>query len=96
MHENLPIVTLDDCDVQMTIGKESACADLGAYEALAIALAEQGTVYNTYCERSRLRVAALDDPATAAAKVVGHAQTARARFRQVELTLVEATRARRR
>ncbi len=85
MHENLPIVTLDDCDVQMTIGKDAACADFAAYEALAVALSEQGVIYEKYCERSRLRVAALHDPAQAAAKLLGHAESARARFCDVDL-----------
>ncbi|MGD2134103.1 MAG: glycosyltransferase family 4 protein [Maricaulaceae bacterium] len=82
MHENLPIVTLDDCDVQMTIGEGAACADLPAYEALALALAERGAIYDERCERSRLRVAALDKPEQAAAKLMGHAETARRRFEE--------------
>ncbi len=57
MLEGLPILTLDDCDVQMTIREGAAVKTLEELQALAILVMNDENVRNDYIEKSKARIA---------------------------------------
>lgn len=64
MFESLPILTLDNCDVQMTIQQDAAVQSLEELEELALNVIRDPEVYKDYSEKSRAQVASF--PAEAA------------------------------
>ncbi|ACT60001.1 glycosyltransferase family protein [Hirschia baltica] len=61
MFEGLPILTLDNCDVQMTIKQGAAVQDLAALEKLAIGIMQDADLLKTYQDKSKARLASLKD-----------------------------------
>jgi glycosyltransferase involved in cell wall biosynthesis len=56
MLEDLPILTLDNCDVQMTIRNDAAVESLAELEALALRVLRDPETRNEYIEKSRERI----------------------------------------
>lgn len=59
LFESLPILTLDDCDVQMTIQQDAAVQTLSELEALAISVMNDESLYAEYKAKSVAQVSSL-------------------------------------
>ncbi len=80
MLESLPILTLDDCDVQMGILNDAAVSDLAELEQLAKDVVTNETIRNEYIEKSKKRVSDFMTPEESSTILLSHLKTAKIDF----------------
>jgi hypothetical protein len=78
--ESLPIVTLEDCDVQMTILNDAAVANLAELEKLAKAMITDENKRNEYIEKSKQRLADFMTPQESSERLLSHLRTTKKVF----------------